>query len=418
MLDPACGSGNFLYVTLENLKRLEGVVLDFAGQFGESFKLEMTEHTVDPHQFLGLEINPRAVSIAELVLWIGYLQWHFRTRGQTMPAEPVLKNFKNIQCRDAVLEYDGEPQPVTWAMALENPDLPGLPDNVRAQLRSSGRESALTENRESQSRLASAATVITVWDRRSLKKDLVTGREVPDETKRVPLLTYTNPRPATWPEADFIFGNPPFIGTALMRDNLGDGYAETLRAAYPDVPESANFVMYWWHKAAELVSKQKVERFGLITTNALHQTFNRRVVQSHLSGKHPLLLALAIPDHPWVDTADGAAVRIAMTVGVPGEHAGELLEVKTETEQADGSAKVNFSEQQGKISAAKAFELPAESKRKGKHHEMPDLFSGGYPPYEPPNPTPLKKPIPEQAEADTAHFYSAKEEGPPYRTKK
>src|ERR1035437_4057066 len=107
VLDPTCGSGNFLYITLENLKRLEGEVLDFAGQFGESFKLEMgTAHTVDPHQFLGLEINPRAAALAELVLWIGYLQWHFRTRGQTMPAEPVLKNFKNIQCRDAVLDCD------------------------------------------------------------------------------------------------------------------------------------------------------------------------------------------------------------------------------------------------------------------------------------------------------------------------
>jgi hypothetical protein len=136
VLDPACGSGNFLYVALEHLKRLEGEVLDEAGKFGESFKLEMgVQHTVDPHQFLGLEINPRAASLAELVLWIGYLQWHFRTRGQTMPAEPVLKNFKNIKCRDAVLEYDGEPQPVTWQMAFENPNLPGLPDNVREEIR-------------------------------------------------------------------------------------------------------------------------------------------------------------------------------------------------------------------------------------------------------------------------------------------
>jgi hypothetical protein len=47
VLDPACGSGNFLYVALEHLKRLEGEVWDFAGQFGESFKLEMTAHTVD-----------------------------------------------------------------------------------------------------------------------------------------------------------------------------------------------------------------------------------------------------------------------------------------------------------------------------------------------------------------------------------
>ena len=335
VLDPACGSGNFLYVTLENLKRLEGEVLDFAGQFGESFKLEMAVDTVDPHQFLGLEINPRAAALAELVLWIGYLQWHFRTRGQTMPAEPVLKNFKNIQCRDAVLAYDGEPQPA----------------------------------------LDAAGNAKSVWDRLGKKTDTVTGREVPDETQRVPLLTYANPRPATWPEADFIVGNPPFIGNKRIRENLGDGYAETLRAAYPHVSESADFVLYWWHKAAELVRTGKARRFGLITTNSLRQTFARRVVQFHLNpvaavcdrrsagetndqarrsqtaATTPLSLAFAIPDHPWVDTADGAAVRIAMTIGVPGEHAGELLEIKTETPQDDGSAKVTFDTKRGKISA-------------------------------------------------------------------
>jgi hypothetical protein len=203
VLDPACGCGNFLYVSLEHLKRLEGEVLDVAAQFGESFKLELATHTVDPHQFLGLEINPRAAAITELVLWIGYLQWHFRTRGQTMPAEPVLKKFKNIECRDAVLAYDGEPEPAR--------DEAGNP--------------------------------VTVWDRRSTKKDPVTGRDVPDETKRVPLLSYKNPRPAEWPLSDFIIGNPPFIGTARMREDLGDGYAETLRAAYPAVPESADFVL-------------------------------------------------------------------------------------------------------------------------------------------------------------------------------
>jgi hypothetical protein len=337
VLDPACGSGNFLYVALEHLKRLEGEVWDFAGQFGESFKLEMTEHTVDPHQFLGLEINPRAASIAEMVLWIGYLQWHFRTRGQTMPAEPVLKNFKNIQCRDAVLAYDGEPQTVTWEMARANPDLPGLPGEVILEIK----------RRKPEIRDGD----ITVWDRRSVKTDTVTGREVPDETKRVPLLTYKTPEPAKWPDADYIVGNPPFIGTARMREDLGDGYAETLRAAYPNVPESADFVLYWWHKAAELVRTGKARRFGLITTNSLRQTFARRVVQTQLSAKPPLSLAFAIPDHPWVDTADGAAVRIAMTVGVPGEHTGELLEVKTEMDQADGSAKVTFDTKRGKISA-------------------------------------------------------------------
>ena len=156
-----------------------------------------------------------------------------------------------------------------------------------------------------------------------------------------------------------------------MREDLGDGYAETLRAAYPEVPESADFVLYWWHKAAELVRAGKAKRFGLITTNSLRQTFARRVVQMHLHGSsgasqsdansavqmrrstetRSLSLVFAIPDHPWVDTAEGAAVRIAMTVGVAGEHTGELLEVTDEQPQDDGSEKVSFKSQRGKISA-------------------------------------------------------------------
>jgi len=349
VLDPACGSGNFLYVTLEHLKRLEGEVLDTAAGFGENLLLDLATHSVDPHQFLGLELNPRAASLAELVLWIGYLQWHFRTRGQTLPAEPVLKKFRNIECRDAVLAWDGEPQP------------------------------ARDERGD----------IVTVWDRRSQKTDLVTGRDVPDETKRVPLLTYPNARPAAWPKADYIVGNPPFLGKLKVRQDLGDGYAEALRAAYPDVPESADFVMYWWHKAAALVRAGAVRRFGLITTNSLRQTFNRRVVEHHLraapnvggssqsrsASQHPpspaqppspsdaalgraayvanapLSLVFAVPDHPWVDTAEGAAVRIAMTVGVAGEHPGELRTTTAEEPHDDGSSIVTFAAQTGRIAA-------------------------------------------------------------------
>ena len=82
VLDPACGTGNFLYVSMELMKRLEGEVLEALVDLGGQEALRgLGGHTVDPHQFLGLEINPRAAAIAELVLWIGYLQWHFRTRG-------------------------------------------------------------------------------------------------------------------------------------------------------------------------------------------------------------------------------------------------------------------------------------------------------------------------------------------------
>jgi len=310
ILDPACGSGNFLYVTFELLKRLEMEILDELAQLGDrELALEIEQFTVHPRQFFGLEINPRAAAIAELVLWIGYLQWQARAAGTAAIGEPVLEKLDNIQCRDAVLAYDGEPQ--------------------------AARDEAGKE--------------ITVWDRRSTKKDPVTGRDVPDETKRVPLLTYVNPRPAEWPPADHIVGNPPFLGTARMREDLGDGYAETLRATYLAVPESADFVMYWWHKAAELVRAGMARRFGFITTNSLRQTFIRRVVQAQLEASPPLSIVFAIPDHPWVDTSEGAAVRIAMTVGVAGTHDGILLEATDEKPREDGSSEVTLSTKVGTI---------------------------------------------------------------------
>lgn len=108
VLDPACGTGNFLYVSLELMKRLEGEVLEALNDLGGQEALAYESHTVDPHQFLGLELNPRAAAIAELVLWIGHLQWHFRNRG-VAPSEPILKAFHNIENRDAVLTWDGYP---------------------------------------------------------------------------------------------------------------------------------------------------------------------------------------------------------------------------------------------------------------------------------------------------------------------
>ncbi len=103
VLDPACGTGNFLYVALELMKRLEGEVLEALVALGGQEALSGLEgHTVDPHQFRGLEVNPRAVGITELVLWIGYLQWHFRTKS-AFPSEPILRAFRNIEVKDAVL---------------------------------------------------------------------------------------------------------------------------------------------------------------------------------------------------------------------------------------------------------------------------------------------------------------------------
>jgi hypothetical protein len=314
VLDPACGSGNFLYVTLEHLKRLEGEVLNQLEELGEKqVRLEVAGLTVDPHQFLGLEINPRAAAIAELVLWIGYLQWHFRTRGHVMPEQPVLRDFRNIEHRDAVLAYD--------------------------------RVEYVTDER---------GVPVTRWDGRTMKEHPVTGEEVPDESVRVPVERYVNPGKAEWPEADFVVGNPPFIGSKLMRSALGDGYVDALQAAWPEVPQATDFVMRWWHHAADLTRQGRLERFGLITTNTLRQTYVRRAVEPHLQGNPPLSLVFAVPDHPWVEASDGAAVRIAMTVGRVGQHPGRLLIVAEERDspsEAEYDLVARFSEWRGIIHA-------------------------------------------------------------------
>ena len=309
VLDPACGSANFLYVTLEHLKRLEGEVLNQLNALGETQDaLDLGAETVTLQQLRGIELNERAAALAELVLWIGWLQWHIRSRGNAAVAEPVVHDYRNIECRDAVLAWDAQ-------------ELATGPDGAP----------------------------LTRWDGRSFRPHPVTGEPVPDEAAQVPQWRYVGARQAQWPQADFIVGNPPFIGASTMRSALGDGYVQALRAAWPSVPDSADFVMFWWAHAAAMVGTGQCERMGLITTNSLRQTFNRRVVQAALEG--PAHLDFAVADHPWVDGANGAAVRIAMTVVTPGAGEGRLLTVTQETPGAHGEMDVLLAEQSGLVHA-------------------------------------------------------------------
>ena len=193
------------------------------------------------------------------------------------------------------------------------------------------------------------------WDRRTMRPHPVTGRQVPDEQATVCRTRCVGPRPARWPEATFIVGNPPFIGNKRMRAVLGDPYVDALRAVYPEVPASADYVMYWWAKAARLVRRSTSEtverRFGLITTNSITQVFNRRVVERELEAEPPLSLVFALPDHPWVDSVDGADVRIAMTVGVAGRRDGLLLRVASEGAGEHGIPRVELECHRGRIHA-------------------------------------------------------------------
>ena len=270
VLDPACGAGNFLYVVFAGLKALEGEVRAALRRLGQSETLELEGVAVTPHQMLGIEKGARAASIADLVLWIGYLQWHLRTYGDAQPLpEPILKGYGQVEHRDALTNEDGS----------------------RAE----------------------------------------------------------------WPEAEFIVGNPPFLGKGeRMRAALGQDGLDALTAAYPDVPASVDFVMYWWDRAAQAVREGRARRFGLITTNSVTQTFNRRIVERHLdAGANPLALAFAVPDHPWTD--GGADVRVAMTVGVRADafdaEAGHLSIVTAETPTQDGAPDVELVETTGRVHA-------------------------------------------------------------------
>ncbi|NLN90406.1 MAG: class I SAM-dependent DNA methyltransferase [candidate division WS1 bacterium] len=107
VLDPACGSGNFLYVALNALKDLELEVI----QATAAWSAEAPFPAVDPGQLYGLEIDPYAVELAQLTVWIGYLQWCQR-HGFLGSDRPLLKKHDNIQQRDAILAFDEEGRPV------------------------------------------------------------------------------------------------------------------------------------------------------------------------------------------------------------------------------------------------------------------------------------------------------------------
>ena len=146
MLDPACGSGNFLYVALRRMLDLWKEAYVFAAAHGIPTFLPFQ---VTPAQLYGLETNVYAHELASVVVWIGYLQW-LNDNGIGWPTEPILRKLDNIQHRDAILAHDAEGKPI-------EPE---------------------------------------------------------------------------WPEAEFIIGNPPFLGDKKMRGELGDGYVNELRSLY------------------------------------------------------------------------------------------------------------------------------------------------------------------------------------------
>ena len=221
VLDPACGSGNFLYLALRSLLDLEKQVIDFAATHGWG----NWTPTVKPDQMLGLEINPYAAELARTALWIGYIQGH-QNNGFPYDRRPILTPLVSIKRTDAILA-DGDTD---------------------------------------------------------------------------------NPREAEWPDAEFIIGNPPFLGGKFLRSQLGDAYIDSLFSLCSKrVPAEADLVCYWFEKARSMVARQQTKRVGLLATQGIRGGVNRRVLQRI---KESGDIFLAWSDQPWI--LNGAAVHISI----------------------------------------------------------------------------------------------------------
>lgn len=235
VLDPACGSGNFLYVALQCLLDLEIEVRTFAA------RREIEESIVPrvhPGQLLGIEINTYACELARVSIWIGYLQWH-RSHGDTMGRTPILEPLDTIENRDAIL---------AWA------------------------------------------------DER--------GRPIPVWRDGAACLGQ-----AEWPEADYIIGNPPFLGSKLFRKwGLAEAYIQAMYASF-ELSRTSDLCCYWFEIARQVAADRRAVRFGLLATQAIRGQFNRGVLE-RLCETASIFEAWS--DREWI--LDGAAVQVSMVM--------------------------------------------------------------------------------------------------------
>lgn len=159
VLDPACGSGNFLYVALRLLLDLEKRVIAFANESGISSFFPL----VSPKQIYGIEKDEYAYELAQITVWIGYIQW-LRDNGFGAPPEPILRKLENIHNMDAILHIDAEGQasePV-WPQAeviVGNPPFLGV-SRIRREL---GDVYAETLFKQYLTRVPAASDLVCYW---------------------------------------------------------------------------------------------------------------------------------------------------------------------------------------------------------------------------------------------------------------
>ena len=155
VLDPACGSGNFLYLALQALKDLEHRVQIEA----ETLGFERTFPEVSPANVKGIEVSPYAAELARVSVWIGEIQW-MRRNGSAEARNPILKPLDTIECRDAILTPDDcEPEWPEADVVIGNPPFLG----TKLQIRQLGEEYVSRLRRTRSGRVPAGADLVCYW---------------------------------------------------------------------------------------------------------------------------------------------------------------------------------------------------------------------------------------------------------------
>ena len=234
VLDPACGSGNFLYLALQALKDLEHRVQLEAEALG--FQRAFPE--IGPANVKGIEINPYAAELARVSVWIGEIQW-MRRNGFAEGREPILKPLDTIECRDAILVQDrAEPDWPKADVVIGNP--PFLGDKLL--IRHLGNDYASRLRRTYAGRVPAQADLVCYWfekagkqvqSRKATRVGLVATNSIRGGANRRALQAATDTRPIFEAWSD----EPWVIDGAAVRVSLicfGSPDAERLAQARLD----------------------------------------------------------------------------------------------------------------------------------------------------------------------------------------
>ena len=117
-----------------------------------------------------------------------------------------------------------------------------------------------------------------------------------------------HPKEPEWPEAEFIVGNPPFLGGNKIRQGLGDDYVARLFRLYEGrVPGFADLCCYWLEKARDRIARGKASCAGLLATQSVRGGANREVLKRI---KETGDIFFAISDRDWIN--EGASVHVSM----------------------------------------------------------------------------------------------------------